>query len=83
LATDKLFEFGNADLVLIAARIVLEERRQTLDDSSLPVSDELGLQVMLAAKFGLVGGAGQQLKDDLSFEFRRERSSSARHEKIS
>jgi hypothetical protein len=51
------------------------------DDRVLPVSEELRLDVVLAAKFRLRGGAGEKLKNDLGFEVGRKRTTWPRHEK--
>jgi len=68
LAADELFKLGNAGLVLADLRIFLEQRVQSYDDGCLPLTQKLGLEVMLATEFRLAGGAAQQIEDNLGFE---------------
>jgi hypothetical protein len=75
LPSDELFELGDALLILGGLGIVLKERMQTLEGAGLPVGEELGFEIMLAAKVRLAGGAGQEFENDLGFELRGEGTS--------
>jgi hypothetical protein len=68
LAAQELFQFGDAELVLRGSAVLLEEARQAVEDSGLPVGEELRLEVVFAAQIRLAGGAGQQFQDELRFE---------------
>jgi hypothetical protein len=83
LTTDELFKFGDAELILVGLWIFLEEGVQTFESRGLPVAKQLWLEVMLAAKFRLAGGAGQEFENALSFEVSGKRTSLAWHEKFS
>jgi hypothetical protein len=50
------------------------------DGRILPVAEELWLEVVLAAKFRLGRGAGEELQNDLSFQVGRKRTSWPSHE---
>jgi hypothetical protein len=75
LTAEELFEVGDALLVLAGLSILLEEGMQTLEDARLPGGEELGFEVMLAAKVRLAGGAAQEFENDFGFELRGERTS--------
>jgi hypothetical protein len=78
-----LFEFADADLILIVERIALEEGMQPIEDGGSPMSEELRLDVVLATEFSLADFAAQQFENEPSFEVGRERSTSAWHERFS
>ena len=78
-----MFEFADADLILIVERIALEENVQPIEDGGFPVSEELRLDVVLATEFRLADFAAQRLENEPSFEVGGKRSTSARHEKVS
>ena len=78
---DELFKLGDTKLKHAGLVVLLEERRQPLDDGGLPVIEELGLDVVLAAKFRRNGVAGEKLKNDLGFEVSGKRTSGTRHGK--
>jgi hypothetical protein len=59
----------------------VEERVHAFEDGGLPVVEELGLDVVLAAKFRRDGVAGEKLKNDLGFEVSGKRTSGTRHGK--
>jgi hypothetical protein len=78
-----LLEVSDTELVLIAAFLGRKQLGKALEKDCLPVSDELGLEVVLAAEFSLTDGASQQIENDLRFELGAERTTSAWHEKVS
>jgi len=81
LLTDELFKFGDAKLKETGLVVLLEERVHAFEDGGLPVVEELGLDVVLAAKFRRNGVAGEELKNDLGFEVSGKRTSGTRHSK--
>src|SRR3981081_1849897 len=48
---------------------------QALHGSRFPMGKELGLEIVLAAKLRLVGGAAEKFEDELGLELRRKDSS--------
>ncbi len=50
---------------------------ETLEDGRLPTAEQLGMEVVFAAKLRLAGGAGQEVEDDLGFELVGEGTSGA------
>jgi hypothetical protein len=75
-----LFEFGDAKAVGVGNAIGLEDGVESVEDGGLPVGDEVRLDAVLAAEFGLTGVAAQQLQDDLRFELSRKGSTGTRHD---
>ena len=57
-----MFEFGDTNT------IGLEDSVQAIENSGLPVGNEIGFEIMLAAQFGLADFAAQILQHDLSLE---------------
>src|SRR5260370_31366977 len=80
---DELLEVGDVALLGADLRILLEEGVQAFEDRGLPATEELGMEVVLAAEFGLAGLAAEEFKNDLGFELIGERTSSAWHHKVS
>jgi hypothetical protein len=83
LAANELFEFGDADLILIVEPFGLEDSRQAIEDGGFPMSEELGLDVVLATEFGLADFAAQQFENEPSFEVGGKGPTSAWHERVS
>jgi hypothetical protein len=83
LPTDELFEFSDAELIAAGVLVVLKESVQAFEDSSLPVANELGFDVVLAAEFSLASSAGEEIKDHLRLELGSEGSTGAWHRKDS
>ena len=83
MSTDELFEFGDADLVLIIAAIGLEKRMQAIQDGGLPMGEKLRLDVVLATEFCLANFAAQQFENEPSLEIGGKGPTSAWHKKIS
>jgi hypothetical protein len=81
LLADELFELGDAKLKHAGLIVFLEEGVHAIEDGCLPVVEELGLDVVLAAKFRRNGVAGEELKNDLGFEVSGKRTSGTRHGK--
>jgi hypothetical protein len=80
LATDELFKLGDADVQESGLVVDVEEHVHAFDGRILPVAEELWLEVVLAAKFRLGRGAGEELQNDLSFQVGRKRTSWPSHE---
>jgi hypothetical protein len=78
-----LFEFGDANAFGLAGALGLEDGVQPFEDSGLPVGNEVGLEVVLAAELGLAGFAAQELQNDLGFELSRKGPTDARHDRDS
>jgi len=81
LLADELLKLGDAKLKETGLVVLLEERGHAIEDGRLPMAEELGLDVVLAAKFRRSGVAGEELKDDLGFEVSGKRTSGTRHGK--
>ena len=63
-----MFEFGNAKLILRRLAVILEKRMQALQGGGFPMGKELRLEIVLAAKLRLVGGAAEKFKNELGLE---------------
>ena len=79
MLADELFELGDANVKQGGLIVEVEDHVQAFAHRSLPMAEELRLEVVFAAKFRPVGGAGEKLKNDLSFEVSRKRTSWPRH----
>jgi hypothetical protein len=75
-----LFEFGDAKAVGVVNAIGLEDGGESVEDGGLPVGDEVRLDAVLAAEFGLAGFAAEQLQDNSRFELSRKGSTGTRHD---
>jgi hypothetical protein len=75
LAADELFELGDPELILRSLAVILEERLQVLESGRFPMGKELGLEIVLAAKLRLAGGAAEKFEDELGLKLRRKDSS--------
>ena len=75
-----MFEFGDAKAVGVVNAIGLEDGGESVEDGGLPVGDEVRLDAVLAAEFGLAGFAAEQLQDNSRFELSRKGSTGTRHE---
>jgi hypothetical protein len=63
-----LFEFSDADVIGIVQALGLEDGVQSFEDGGLPIGEEVGVDLVLAAEFRLAGFAAQKLQNDLGFE---------------
>ena len=68
---EELFQVGDPELILRRLAVILEERMQALHGSRFPMCKELGLEIVLAAKLRLVGGAAEKFQDKLGLELGR------------
>jgi hypothetical protein len=82
-STASWLDIGDAEVIGVVRALGLEDGVESFEDSGLPVGEEVGLDVVLAAEFGLAGFAAQQLQNDLSFELGGEGSTRTRHDKDS
>jgi hypothetical protein len=78
-----LFEFGDADEVGVVGTFGLKDGVEAVEDGGLPGGQQVGLEVVFAAEFGLAGLAAQELQNDLGLELSREGSTGTRHDRHS